>query len=252
MEHLITHPEAISESIEMYLLRIALLQQAGQPVPLPVLAQELAVSPVSANEMSRKLVEKHLVAYEPYKGVTLTPQGQELARHVLRCRRLWEVFFVEQLSIEPAEAEALACRFEHVTPEALAERLADFLNYPLVSPQNQPIPYEHLPPEAPLAQPLTTLAVGASAQVARLTGEAVFQEFLRQQGLRPGQTIKILAAAANGTRLLELSGQLLSLTGELAAMVAVNPHPNPRLHAATGEGLGEGVFNKEAADAFTR
>jgi DtxR family Mn-dependent transcriptional regulator len=137
----------LSESVEMYLLRIALLQHNGQPVPAPLLAQELAISLVSANEMIRKLMDRGLVAYEPYKGVTLTDQGARLARRVLRCRRLWEVFFVAKLGIEPCKADEMACRFEHVTPDELAERLATFLEYPRFSPQNEPIPYDTLEPK---------------------------------------------------------------------------------------------------------
>lgn len=129
-----------SESIEMYLLQIALLQQHTQPVPVPLLAHGLTVSPVSANEMCRKLTGKSLIIYEPYKGVTLTPQGEKLAHRVLRHRRLWEVFLVEKLGIFPTEAEEFACRFEHITPTPLAEKLAAFLGNPTLSPQDEPIP----------------------------------------------------------------------------------------------------------------
>ena len=37
--------ESTSESVEMYLLRIALLQVDGKPVPISALADELPVSP---------------------------------------------------------------------------------------------------------------------------------------------------------------------------------------------------------------
>jgi len=49
---------SFSENIEMYLVRVAQLRQDDQPVPISQLAQELAVTSVSANEMYRKLVEK--------------------------------------------------------------------------------------------------------------------------------------------------------------------------------------------------
>ena len=67
--------ESMSESVEMYLLRIALLQDEDKPVPISILAEELSVSPVSANQMCRKLEERGMVHYEPYRGVTLTLQG---------------------------------------------------------------------------------------------------------------------------------------------------------------------------------
>ena len=67
----------------MYLITVARLRQADQPVPLALLAQELGISPVSANEMCRRLAERALVTYQPYKGVTLTAQGEAMARRVL-------------------------------------------------------------------------------------------------------------------------------------------------------------------------
>jgi len=42
----------------MYLVTLALLHGQEQPVPLSLLAQNLAVSPVSVNEMCRKLTER--------------------------------------------------------------------------------------------------------------------------------------------------------------------------------------------------
>jgi len=62
----------------MYLITIARLRRAGQPVPLALLAQKLSISPISANEMCRRLAERTLVAYQPYKGVMLTPQGEPI------------------------------------------------------------------------------------------------------------------------------------------------------------------------------
>lgn len=214
---------SMSESIEMYLLRITLLQKKDQPVSIPVLAQELAVSPVSANEMCRKLTERGLVHYEPYKGVILTPQGEALARRVLRHRRLWEVFFVEKLGIEAHEAETMACRFEHVTPVELAGRLASFLGNPLLSPQNEPIPHgESISIERPV-QPLSALGAGEQGQAAQIEADETTQEFLRHQGIVPGILIEVLAVARDGSVLVEVESQHLSLSAAIAGSVAVVP-----------------------------
>jgi len=218
----------MSESIEMYLLRIALLQQEAQAqhVPVPKLAQELAVSPVSANEMCRKLTEKELITYEPYKGVQLTASGQAMARRVIRRRRLWEVFFVEKLGLTPAEAEEIACRFEHVTPDSLANRLDNFLENPTRSPQNKPIPANSgAPVTLPSTQPLAALPVGAQAVVAGLNVEAVTAGFLQQQGVLTGSRLAVLAAATDGSRLLAVAGQPVSLAGAVAAKIEVFPAP---------------------------
>lgn len=215
--------EAMSESIEMYLLRIALLHQEEQPVPVPMLAQELSVSPVSANEMCRKLMDKGLVNYEPYKGVTLTAQGETLAQRVLRSRRLWEVFFVEKLGIEPKEAETMACRFEHVTPEKLGQRLAVFLGGPMLSPQNEPIPYGKASLIKHPVQSLTTLTAGAQGQVVSIEADEVTRDFLHRQGISPGLVVEVLAVAADRSLLVEVSGQRLSLSPTIAGDIAIAP-----------------------------
>jgi DtxR family Mn-dependent transcriptional regulator len=211
-----------SESIEMYLLRVALLQKSKEPVPIPMLAQELSVSPVSANEMCRKLTERALITYEPYKGVTLTTKGEKLAGRVLRCRRLWEVFFVQKLSIEPEEAEEMACRFEHVTPDELADRLAVFLENPTLSPQNEPIPAANDMPSDRLGQPLTTLAAGEQGQIVNINADDRTKEFLHHQGIYPGARATVLAVAPDGALLLDVSGQRLSLCQEIARDVEIS------------------------------
>lgn len=218
-DHNIT--ESMSESVEMYLLRIALLQDEDKPVPISILAEELSVSPVSANQMCRKLEERGIVHYEPYRGVTLTLQGEAAAMRVLRKRRLWEVFLSEKLGLEPQQAEEIACRFEHVTPDGLAERLAGFLGNPTLSPQQQPIPSSIGAALRRPRFPLSWVGVGQKAQVVHLDVDATWYDFVRGQGLTPGASIKVLAAASNGSMLIELGNHQLALSVELARLIDV-------------------------------
>lgn len=213
-----------SESIEMYLLRIALLQDNEQPVPVPRLAQELAVSPVSASEMCRKLTEMDFITYEPYKGVILTTEGEALAHRVLRHRRLWEVFFVEKLGLKPQAAEEIACRFEHVTPDNVADRLSDFLGHPAFSPQNEPIPGANTSDSTLSAQLLlTTLSIGSQGQVTNINADAATQEFLRHQGVTLGVTVESLGITGDGALLLQIDQQRLLLSASVAAGVYITP-----------------------------
>jgi DtxR family Mn-dependent transcriptional regulator len=214
--------EPMSESVEMYLLRIALLQDDDKPVPISVLAEELSVSPVSANQMCRRLEERGVVHYEPYRGVRLTLHGEAAAMRVLRKRRLWEVFLAEKLGLEPPLAEEIACRFEHVTPDSLAERLASFLGNPTLSPQHQPIPPSIGTAVRRPRTPLSGLAVGSLAQVAQIDGDAALVAFMRDQGLVPGVTLKVLAAATGGSMLVEVSNHQIALAPELLHLIEVS------------------------------
>ncbi len=204
MVDLILDSPIITESTEMYLLRIAQLQQVRSPVPIPLLAQELAVSPVSANEMCRKLTQRELITYEPYKGVTLTARGADLAQRVLHHRRLWEVFLVEKLGMSTADAEDLACRFEHITSTDLAARLANFL-HPHRSADDATVP-------------LTTLHTGDSGIIAPTDPN---RHALTPLNVTAGSRVTVLAIAENGTRLLATEGGQVALAAPLAAKIHI-------------------------------
>ncbi len=214
-------PESMSESVEMYLLRIALLQEDDHPVPISALAEEMAVSPVSTNQMCRKLEERGMVHYEPYKGVTLTLHGEAVAMRVLRKRRLWEVFLAERLGLEPTQAEEIACRFEHVTPDGLAERLSGYLGNPTLSPQMEPIPASL---GAAVRRPrlaLSALSPGQQAQVCQISVDGPVRDFLRTRGLAPGVTFRVLATAGDGGLLLETAHGALNLAADVVQLVEV-------------------------------
>jgi len=213
----------VSGSIEMYLATIAVLQANEQPVPLSHLADHLSHSPVSVNEMCRKLVERGWAAYQPYKGVTLTPEGATLAGQVLCRRRLWEVFLVERLGADPQDAEAFACQLEHATPDNLARRLANYLACPAGRPPDQPIPAPHSGHARATVRPLAALATGQRAHVASISADDVVREFLRAQGMSPGAELLVLAVSFDGSLLLQTSERCLSISNALAAKVAVRP-----------------------------
>ena len=56
------------------------------------IADELETKASSVTDMIKKLTEKKLVNYQKYQGTTLTKKGHEIAVHVVRKHRLWEVF----------------------------------------------------------------------------------------------------------------------------------------------------------------
>src|SRR4030042_4956969 len=98
-----------SPSEEMYLITVALAEEGGGEERLSVasLAQDLSISPVSANQMVWRLAGRGLLDYHPYQGVALTPAGRAAARRVLRGRRLWRTFLVGHLGFGEEEADAL-------------------------------------------------------------------------------------------------------------------------------------------------
>lgn len=206
----------LSESAEMYLISIARLIERGvsEPVALARLAQELAILPASVNEMVHKLEQDGSLAYEPYQGVSLTDAGRSIAARVLRSRRLWETFLVDRLGVAPAEADSLACRFEHITPLEVVDRLQGYLHRgEQAERRTQPAP----------AQALSDLQAGQAGQVAQLTAQGADRAYLQAQGLRAGARLRVLGTGADGSLLVEAGGKRIGLAAEIAQQVVVHP-----------------------------
>ncbi|WP_298814601.1 metal-dependent transcriptional regulator [Chloroflexus sp.] len=200
----------MSESVEMYLVMTALLRAApDQPVPVSRLASRLGVSQVSANEMCHRLQERGLLSYQPYRGVTLTPDGEEWAQRILSRRRMWVIFLVQNLGIEPAEADALACQLEHVTSDRLDAALKAFL--------------ERDPAAAALTdgepKPLSACAAGMHGRVVTVDVEAAVAAFLSRQGLAPGAMVEVLAVSDDRSALVQTGDHQLALSGTLATRI---------------------------------
>ncbi len=213
------HPT--SEAEEMYIITVAraIEDGVGPPVPVSTISGVLEVSSVSANLMIRKLEASGLVSYTPYKGVTLTSQGDELANTVLRNRRLWGRFLADHLGLTPAKADEVACEMEHVTPSMVAERLASFLGDPKTGPTGKPIPGRHgSTPSTVLS--LSDTSVGESVTVAAVG--PVYGGFLASQDIAEGVEVSILGLGADGSVLVQGPAGSVHIAAEVASDFEVN------------------------------
>jgi DtxR family transcriptional regulator, Mn-dependent transcriptional regulator len=217
----------MSESEEMYLVSIARLKEDGVegPVPLSHLAGELDVLSVSANQMIRKLEENGLVVYTPYKGVELTERGWAKALQVLRYRRLWEVFLVDQLKMRPGEANEMACKLEHDLPAIAAERLAEFLGNPRTTREGKPIPACPADCQVELDLPLRLLGVCQTGAISRIAGDAQTASFLNAERLSVGTELQVLAGGSQGNVLIQINNgaKRVHLSAAVADTIWVYP-----------------------------
>lgn len=209
-----TTAPAISESEQMYLLKTMQLAAGGPDTPVPVsaLAQALDIQPVSANQMIHSLQAAGLLEYLPYKGVQLTPAGAEQAERVLRYRRLWQTFLHEQLGLDEAAAESIACEFEHATTDEAADRLERFL-----AGASSP----------PAFVPLAQLAPGQPAAVHSLSADLASQPEINAMGLTIGTPVTVLLRGAHGDVLLHTPAGRLHLSAQLAQALQVQPALEP-------------------------
>lgn len=210
----------LSESQQMYLVTIARLRNGDAPLPLSQLAEALSISPVSANEMCRKLQDEGLVVYRPYKGALLTEEGQEQAYYTLRRHRLWEVFLVEKLGFDYDQAHQAACQLEHTTPDSVADALDAFLGHPGANPEGEPIPNgDGVLPQRQL-YPLSSLSIGQRAHIVRCDVDGDTCRYLEEQGVHPGASLVVLAKAEKSL-LLQIGERRVSLSRSLAEAIRV-------------------------------
>jgi DtxR family Mn-dependent transcriptional regulator len=212
----------LSESVQTYLVTIARLRVDSRPVPLSQLAQSLSISPVSVNEMCRKLQDQGLLIYQPYKGASLTPEGERRAYYILRRHRLWEVFLVEKLGFASDQAHDAACQLEHTTPDLVADRLDIFLGHPTVNPEGEPIPGAAGKLPARFLYPLTALSAGQRGHVIRCDVSEAAQVFLDEQGVRAGASVTVMATAEDSL-LLQVGEAHISLARAVAEAIQVEP-----------------------------
>jgi DtxR family Mn-dependent transcriptional regulator len=129
-----------SRSIEDYLKHIYQLQSTGSKVNTTTLAGVLNVSPASVSEMVSKLSKPGWIENTPYKGFSLTEEGEKIAVNLVRKHRLIEVFLHQHLGYSWDEVHNEAEKFEHVCSDKFINKLDEYLGFPQTDPHGDPIP----------------------------------------------------------------------------------------------------------------
>lgn len=125
----------LSASLEDYLEAIFLIVKQKKAARAKDIAARLKVNGSSVTAALRSLSEKRLVNYAPYDIVTLTEEGEHLARGINHRHVVLREFFVDVLGIDEQSAEDSACRVEHSVPEQILDRLAEFVDFIRVCPR---------------------------------------------------------------------------------------------------------------------
>ncbi len=134
----------LSDAIQHYLRAVYKLGAAGDRVSTTALAREMGVSPASASAMVKKLAALGLASHAPYRGVSLTSAGEQVALEVIRHHRLLELYLAETLGIDVDEVHDEADRLEHALSEELEARIDEALGFPTHDPHGDPIPDANL------------------------------------------------------------------------------------------------------------
>jgi DtxR family transcriptional regulator, Mn-dependent transcriptional regulator len=134
----------LSEAIQDYLKEIYKLGADNERVSTSALARRQQVSDASASAMVKKLAALGLAEHAPYRGVTLTHAGEQVALEVIRHHRLLELYLAETLGIGVDDVHDEADRLEHALSEELEARIDRALGFPTHDPHGDPIPDANL------------------------------------------------------------------------------------------------------------
>ncbi|MBN1882288.1 MAG: metal-dependent transcriptional regulator [Deltaproteobacteria bacterium] len=119
----------LSASMEDYLEVIHHLIVKHQTARVRDIADALDVKMPSVTGALRKLSQKGLVNYDPHQFITLTDEGERVAKEVARSHRTIARFLETVLDVDPETADKNACRMEHAVDDVVLSRLVKYLEY---------------------------------------------------------------------------------------------------------------------------
>lgn len=188
----------LTSSVENYLKVIFNLQQETDWASTTAIAEHLAVANPSVTLMLKRMaaMDPALIAYVPYGGAKLTPEGQRRALEVIRTHRLMETFLVKVLGYTWDEVHEDADRLEHASSPRLVERVAALLGDPARDPHGEGIPDRNGNLPRCTEIPLTDLEPGQTGRISRVAADnPEILRYLDEIGLHLDVTIEVVEKA---------------------------------------------------------
>lgn len=187
------------------------------------IAQELETKASSVTDMIKKLTEKGFVNYQKYKGTSLTKKGHEIAVHIVRKHRLWEVFLVTKLNFQWDEVHDVAEQLEHIKSSKLVEHLDTFLGFPQYDPHGDPIPNKNGEFPKSFSAPLIDLATGNKGQVVGVSQDnPAFLQYLDKLEIHLGSKIQVIEKVEFDQSLeVKINGKATHISSEVAKNILI-------------------------------
>lgn len=117
----------LTESIEMYLATIMLLEEEHESAKVVEIADVLGVTKPSVSKAMSQLLEDGYIDKELYGHITLTEKGRQAAEKVVKKRRLISSYLQHSLGLSKEEASKNSCRMEHVISDEMLEGIRTYL-----------------------------------------------------------------------------------------------------------------------------
>jgi DtxR family Mn-dependent transcriptional regulator len=211
---------ASSLSAHEYLEAIYEMAEEGIPTQQARIAEWLAVTPASVSEAVKRLTRRGLVETGEGRRLTFTPEGEQVARSLVRRHRLAERFLVEVIGLPWHLAHEEATAWGRVVSDLVEARIVELLDDPGTCVHGNPIPGSVHEVDQSGLRPLHEIEPGGRVRLERLTEDLELDldvmRFFEDSGLMPGAEIAVLAVAPDGTMTLEVRGEKVGLGAHLA------------------------------------
>jgi Mn-dependent DtxR family transcriptional regulator len=119
----------LTHSAAHYLMTIRELLEAHGYARVTDIAKRLNITRGSCSISLKSLKRKGLVVEDENKFLSLSEEGERLARIVEKNDELLEVFFKDVLRVDPEQAEIDACKIEHLLSIETSIKLCAFLEF---------------------------------------------------------------------------------------------------------------------------
>ncbi|MEM3399231.1 MAG: metal-dependent transcriptional regulator [Candidatus Micrarchaeia archaeon] len=200
----------VSPEMEEYLEAIYRKKEKGETATTKDISEALKVSKPSVTEMFRKLSEKGLIKYEPYKGAVLTKAGEEIGRDITRKHRLIEKLLM-LLGVRKRRVHEEACALEH----AVSDEVEKAIEASMVRSEND---WTH----GEKVKRLDALREGETGKVAFIMAGRSATRRLADMGLVPGTTVTVTRLSPMGGPIeVSVRGTELALGRGLASRIFV-------------------------------
>jgi len=245
----------LSASLEDYLEAIFWIITAKGAAQAKDIAKRLSVKASSVTGALQALAEKNYVNYAPYEVVTLTSEGLELAKNIVRRHQILKDFFTSVLGVDEKLADEGACKLEHSIPLPIVEKLVSFMEFVEICPRGGKkwidgfrhyykagskedcercitLSLEEVKKEAAVMKDkkaanmtLAGLKPGQKGVVIKIRQRGPISKRLADMGIGRGALVKVERVAPLGDPIdIKVKGYHLSLRKEEAACVIVSMH----------------------------
>jgi DtxR family Mn-dependent transcriptional regulator len=203
--------------------RLAYYQPNDPFISTSALAEVMGVSAPAVTRMVQRLKEAGYLEHEPYRGISLTPQGEHEALMHIRRHRLVEVFLVNVMAFGWHEVHDQADALGETVSDVVVERMEAMAGFPRRCPHGEPIPTRDGVMPRVVDYPLSEAQPGSDLVISRVHSHDFDKlAYLGELGLKPGTAFTLLARAPfNGPLQLRLGSQTQVIGHELAGTLRV-------------------------------